>query len=53
MPRSLPRRIEIRLHRVDSRWYLTGVPVARSWYANLQADDARLRDTFGQHSQGK
>ncbi|MFD9701481.1 nitroreductase/quinone reductase family protein [Lentzea sp. NPDC059081] len=32
------RRIEIWFHHVDNRWYLTGMPVARSWYANLQAN---------------
>ena len=35
---GLPRRIEIWLHRIDGRWYLTGMPVARSWYANLRAN---------------
>jgi deazaflavin-dependent oxidoreductase (nitroreductase family) len=35
---GLPRRIEIWFHQVDGRWYLTGVPLARSWYANLLAD---------------
>ena len=24
-------------HRVDGRWYLTGVPGPRSWYANVRA----------------
>ncbi|MEU5563517.1 nitroreductase family deazaflavin-dependent oxidoreductase [Micromonospora musae] len=33
-----PRRIEVWLHRVDGRWYLTGMPVPRSWYANLRAN---------------
>jgi deazaflavin-dependent oxidoreductase (nitroreductase family) len=33
-----PRRIEVWFHRVDGRWYLTGMPGARSWYANLRAD---------------
>ena len=32
-----PRRIEIWFHRVDGRWYLTGTPGPRSWYANLRA----------------
>jgi deazaflavin-dependent oxidoreductase (nitroreductase family) len=32
-----PRRIEIWFHRVDDRWYLTGVPGPRSWYANVRA----------------
>jgi hypothetical protein len=34
---GIPRRIEIWSHRVDGRWYLTGMPVPR-WYANLRAD---------------
>jgi deazaflavin-dependent oxidoreductase (nitroreductase family) len=32
-----PRRIEIWFHRVDGRWYLTGMPGPRSWYANVRA----------------
>ena len=32
-----PRRVEVWFHRVDGRWYLTGMPVPRSWYANLRA----------------
>jgi hypothetical protein len=32
------RRIEIWLHRIDGHFYLTGMPVRRSWYANLCAD---------------
>lgn len=32
-----PRRIEIWFHRVDGRYYITGTPGARSWYANLVA----------------
>ncbi|MER7445076.1 nitroreductase family deazaflavin-dependent oxidoreductase [Micromonospora avicenniae] len=35
---GMPRRNEIWLHRVDGRWYLTGMPVPRSWYANLRAN---------------
>jgi deazaflavin-dependent oxidoreductase (nitroreductase family) len=35
---GLPRRIEIWFHRVDGRWYLTGMPMPRSWYANLRAN---------------
>ncbi len=31
-----PRRKEVVFHRVDSRWYLTGTPGPRSWYANLK-----------------
>jgi deazaflavin-dependent oxidoreductase (nitroreductase family) len=34
---GIPRRIEVWFHRVDGRWYLTGVPGPRSWYANLRA----------------
>jgi hypothetical protein len=29
------RRIEIWFHRIDSRYYITGTPGARSWYANM------------------
>jgi deazaflavin-dependent oxidoreductase (nitroreductase family) len=32
-----PRRIEIWFHRVDGRWYLTGMPGPRNWYANVRA----------------
>ncbi|WP_433277922.1 nitroreductase/quinone reductase family protein [Pseudonocardia xinjiangensis] len=35
---GIPRRIEVWFHRVDGHWYLTGMPVPRSWYANLRAD---------------
>lgn len=31
-----PRRIEIWFHRVDGRFYLTGTPARRGWYANLR-----------------
>ncbi|MBW4042934.1 MAG: nitroreductase family deazaflavin-dependent oxidoreductase [Acidobacteria bacterium] len=31
------RRIEIWFHRIDGRYYITGTPGARSWYANLVA----------------
>jgi deazaflavin-dependent oxidoreductase (nitroreductase family) len=34
---GIPRRIEVWFHRVDGRWYLSGVPGPRSWYANLRA----------------
>jgi len=34
---GISRRIEIWFHRVDGRWYLTGVPGPRNWYANLRA----------------
>ncbi|MFQ5920173.1 MAG: nitroreductase/quinone reductase family protein [Thermoplasmata archaeon] len=30
-----PRRIEIWFHRVDGRFYITGTPGRRGWYANL------------------
>ncbi|MEU6603283.1 nitroreductase family deazaflavin-dependent oxidoreductase [Streptomyces flaveolus] len=33
-----PRRIEIWFHRVDGRWFITGMPVPRSWYANVRAN---------------
>jgi deazaflavin-dependent oxidoreductase (nitroreductase family) len=33
-----PHRIEVWFHRVDGRWYLTGMPGPRSWYANLRAN---------------
>ena len=33
-----PRRIEVWFHHVDGRWYLTGTPGPRSWYANLRAN---------------
>lgn len=32
-----PRRIEIWFHRVDGRYYITGSPGRRDWYANLLA----------------
>ena len=35
---GIPRRIEVWFHRVDGRWYITGLPGPRSWYANLRAD---------------
>lgn len=31
-----PRRIETWLHHVDGRWFLTGSPGRRDWYANLR-----------------
>jgi deazaflavin-dependent oxidoreductase (nitroreductase family) len=37
---GIPRRVEVWLHRVDGRWYLTGMPRPRSWYANLRANPA-------------
>jgi deazaflavin-dependent oxidoreductase (nitroreductase family) len=35
---GVPRRIEVWFHRVDGRWYLTGLPAPRGWYANLRAN---------------
>jgi deazaflavin-dependent oxidoreductase (nitroreductase family) len=35
-----PRRIEIWFHRVGDRFYITGSPGRRSWYANLLANPA-------------
>jgi deazaflavin-dependent oxidoreductase (nitroreductase family) len=32
-----PRRLEIWYHRVDGKYYITGTPGRRSWYANLVA----------------
>lgn len=29
------RRIEIWYHRIDGRYYITGTPGARGWYANM------------------
>lgn len=34
---GVPRRIEIWFHHVDGRWYLSGMPTRRSWYANVLA----------------
>lgn len=33
-----PRRIEIWFHRWNGRYYITGLPGRRSWYANLLAN---------------
>ncbi|HEY2268000.1 MAG TPA: nitroreductase/quinone reductase family protein [Streptosporangiaceae bacterium] len=33
-----PRTIEIWFHRVDGRYYLSGLPGKRGWLANLLAD---------------
>jgi deazaflavin-dependent oxidoreductase (nitroreductase family) len=33
-----PRRVEVWFHRVDGRWYITGMPQPRSWYANVRAN---------------
>jgi deazaflavin-dependent oxidoreductase (nitroreductase family) len=35
---GIPRRTEVWFHRVDGRWYLTGTPGPRDWYANLRAN---------------
>jgi F420H(2)-dependent quinone reductase len=35
---GIPRRIEVWFHRVDGRWYVTGMPVPRSWDANVRAN---------------
>ncbi|MDT5285869.1 MAG: hypothetical protein QOF88_758 [Mycobacterium sp.] len=35
---GIPRRVEVWFHRVDGRWYVTGMPRPRSWYANLSAN---------------
>jgi deazaflavin-dependent oxidoreductase (nitroreductase family) len=32
-----PRRIEIWFHRWKGRYYITGLPGRRGWYANLRA----------------
>jgi deazaflavin-dependent oxidoreductase (nitroreductase family) len=34
---GIPRRIEVWFHRIDGRWYLSGVPGPRGWYANVRA----------------
>ena len=34
------KRIEIWFHNVDDRYYITGRPGPRSWYANVLADPA-------------
>jgi deazaflavin-dependent oxidoreductase (nitroreductase family) len=33
-----PRRIEIWFEQFEDRYYITGTPGARGWYANLVAD---------------
>ena len=35
-----PRRLEIWFHRVNGKYYITGTPGRRSWYANLVAHPA-------------
>jgi deazaflavin-dependent oxidoreductase (nitroreductase family) len=32
-----PRRVEIWFHRIDDRFFITGMPGRRDWYANLLA----------------
>jgi deazaflavin-dependent oxidoreductase (nitroreductase family) len=33
-----PRTVEMWFHRVDGRYYITGWPGSRGWYANILAD---------------
>lgn len=33
-----PQRVEIWWHRIEGRHYISGLPGARGWYANLLAD---------------
>jgi deazaflavin-dependent oxidoreductase (nitroreductase family) len=35
---GIPRRVEVWFHRVDGRWYVTGMPRPRSWFANVRAN---------------
>jgi deazaflavin-dependent oxidoreductase (nitroreductase family) len=35
-----PRKIEIWIHEIDGRYYITGSPGTRGWYANLLKDPA-------------
>jgi deazaflavin-dependent oxidoreductase (nitroreductase family) len=35
-----PRRLEIWMHQIDGRLYITGLPGPRAWHANLLADPA-------------
>ncbi len=35
-----PKRLEIWFHNVDDRYYVTGRPGPRSWYANVVANPA-------------
>ena len=37
---SEPKRLEIWFHNVDDRYYITGRPGPRSWYANVLANPA-------------
>jgi deazaflavin-dependent oxidoreductase (nitroreductase family) len=42
-----PRTLEIWFHRISGRYYITGWPGARGWYANLRKDP-HLTVTFKQ-----
>jgi deazaflavin-dependent oxidoreductase (nitroreductase family) len=44
---GLPRTLEIWFHRLDGRYYISGWPGGRDWYANLEADP-RFRIRFTQ-----
>jgi deazaflavin-dependent oxidoreductase (nitroreductase family) len=46
-----PRTLEIWFHRIEDRYYITGWPGARGWYANLLADP-RFTVTFKQTAHG-
>ena len=35
-----PRKVEIWVHNVDGRIYITGTPGTRDWYANMVANSA-------------
>jgi deazaflavin-dependent oxidoreductase (nitroreductase family) len=35
---GLPRRVEIWMYRVSERYFITGTPGPRDWYANLLSD---------------
>ena len=44
-----PRTVEIWFHRIDGRYYITGWPGRRGWYANL-LEDPRFVITFTRSS---
>jgi len=44
-----PRTVEIWFHRIDGRYYITGWPGRRGWYANL-LEDPRFVVTFTRSS---
>ncbi len=46
-----PRTLEIWFHRVDGRYYITGWPGARGWYANL-LDNPRFTIHFTASASG-